>query len=157
MSKGPPSDNVVRFPPLPRLPPPPRFPQDPRQRQTSRILGGIARAVSNEMVVSGPNLVKGFPASAVDLGRLKTALERGVHRLDAEQVAERWDEVFAWMCRVVGAWVQRSKMLRIVQCEGGIRVEIQTQDDHGYYDYAFDVFPGRTTGAAARKRKGTNG
>jgi len=155
VSKDEPSANVARFPPLPRLPPPPRFPQDPRQQQTRRILGGIARAAQSQLVLAGPNLVKGFPASAVDLGRLKTALERGVHRLDAEQVAERWDEVFAWMRRLIAAWVQRYKMLKIVQRGGGIRVEIQTQDDHGYYDYAFDVFPGRTTQAAARKRKGT--
>jgi hypothetical protein len=155
MSKDEPSANVARFPPLPRMPPPPRFPPDSRQQQTSRILGSIARAVQNEMVLAGPNLVKGFPASAVDLGRLKNALERGVQRLNAEQVAERWDEVFAWMRRVIAAWVQRYKMMKIKRLEGGIRVEMQTQDDYGYYDYAFDVFPKRQTAAPRRRRATT--
>jgi hypothetical protein len=152
MSKQNPSPNVALFPPLPRVPSPPRFPPDARQRQTSRILGHIARAVQSEMVVAGPNLVKGFPASAVDLGRLKDALERGVQRLDATQVADRWDEVFAWMRRVIAAWVQRYKMLKIERLESGIRVEMQTQDDYGYYDYAFDVFPKRNATISKERR-----
>jgi hypothetical protein len=58
---------VARFPPLARIPAPPRFPPDPRQKRTRKILGGIARAVESEMIIAGPNLVKGFPASGVDL------------------------------------------------------------------------------------------
>ena len=30
---------------------------------------------------------------------------------------------------------------------GGIRVELETQDDHGYYSYGFDVFPGHRPAA----------
>jgi len=154
MSKEDPSANVARFPPLPRVPSPPRFPPDARQQQTSRVLGNIARAVQSEMVLAGPNLIKGFPASGVDLGRLKDALERGVQRLNAEQVADRWDEFQGWMRRVIAAWVQRYKMLKFKRFESGIRVEMQTQDDYGYYEYAFDVFPKRQA-PAPKKRKGT--
>jgi hypothetical protein len=96
------------------------------------------------MRVAGANLSTGFHASGVDLGRLQVALERGTARLDMVQIAERWDEVRAWMHDVLRAWVQRFKMLHIERRESGIRVEFQTQDDHGYYSYGFDVFAGRT-------------
>lgn len=151
MTKAEPPTKVVHFPPLPRIPTAPRFAPDPRQRRTSHILGEIARAVESEMVVAGPNLVQGFPASAVDLGRLQDALERGVQRLNAEQIAERWDEVLTWMRRVIRSWVQRYKMLKIERLEHGIRVEMQTQDDYGYYEYAFDVFP--KSDASKRRKK----
>jgi hypothetical protein len=134
---------LARFPPLARIPAPPRFPPDPRQKRTQKILGGIARVVESEMMIAGPNLVQGFPASGVDLGRLKSALERGIKHFDIRQLQERWDEVHAWMCRAIGTWVQRHKRLKIELADSGIRVEIKTQDDHGYYVYAFDVFPGR--------------
>ncbi len=153
MSKEKPTAKVTPFPPLPRIPTPPRFPPDPRQQQTSRIIGNIARAVEHEMKIAGPNLVQGFPASGVDLGRLKDALESGVQRLDAEQVAERWDEVFEWIRRVIAAWVQRYKTLKIERLEGGIRIEMETQDDHGYYDYAFDVFPKQQKNDPRKRRE----
>lgn len=134
---------VARFPPLARIPAPPRFPPDPRQKRTRKILGGIARAVESEMITAGPNLVKGFPASGVDLGRLKSALERGVKHFDSRQLEERSDEVRDWMRRAISIWVQRYKRLKIELAGNGLRIEIETQDDHGYYVYGFDVFPGR--------------
>jgi hypothetical protein len=137
----------VRFPPLPRLPTPPRLPGDPRQRQATRIIGTLARLAEPTMQLAGPNFVTGFHASALDLGRLQAALARGIARFDMAQITERWDEVLAWMRSVLRAWVQRYKHLKIERRDLGIRVEIQTQDDHGYYEYGFDVFPGR---AAAR-------
>jgi uncharacterized protein YprB with RNaseH-like and TPR domain len=54
---------------------------------------------------------------------------------------ERWDEVFSWMRRLLRSWVQRCKLVKIERQELGIRVELDTQDDHGYYKYGFDVFP----------------
>jgi hypothetical protein len=33
----------------------------------------------------------------------------------------------------------RVKHLRLVPAPNGVRVELQTQDDLGYYDYAFDA------------------
>ena len=68
---------------------------------------------------------------------------RGIARLDMRQVEARWDEVREWMRGVLRTWVQRYKMLNIERHENGIRVEIETQDDCGYYLYGFDVFPGR--------------
>jgi hypothetical protein len=38
--------------------------------------------------------------------------------------------------------------LKIERRQEGIRVEMKTQDDLGYYDYAFDVFPRRGRGSA---------
>jgi hypothetical protein len=108
-----------------------------------RILGAVGRVAGAQMHLAGPNFSTGYYASAVDLGALQTALSRGVARLDAVQVEERWDEVLDWMRRVLRAWVQRYKHLEIERHSSGIRVEMETQDDHGYYTYAFDVFPGR--------------
>jgi hypothetical protein len=132
---------------MPRLPPPPRFPPDARQAGAERILGSIARLAATTMGVAGPRFTHGFPASAVDLGRLQTALERGLKRFDAAQVEARWQEIFRWIVLVIGAWVQRYKELKIERHEQGIRVEMKTQDDLGYYDYAFDVFPRRGRGS----------
>jgi hypothetical protein len=87
--------------------------------------------------------VKGFPASGVDLGRLKSALERGIKHFNAQQLEERSDEVRDWMRRAISSWVQRYKRLKIELAGDGLRIEIETQDDHGYYVYRFDVFPGR--------------
>jgi hypothetical protein len=141
------TDNVVPFPPLPPVPRAPRFPVDARQARTTRILRGLAGVAEGSMRLAGPNFTTGFHASAVDLGRLQAALSRGVARLDGAQVEARWDEVFGWMMRVLRAWVQRYKSVHIQRGEAGIRVELETQDDHGYYSYGFDVFP-RTSGAA---------
>lgn len=99
------------------------------------------------MRVAGPNLSTGFYASAVDLGRLQTELARGMEHLDATQLEERWDEVARWLRSALGSWVQRCKHMKLDRREQGIHIELETQDDHGYYSYAFDVFPGRGTGS----------
>ena len=44
------------------------------------------------------------------------------------------------MRRLLRSWVQRCKLVKIERQELGIRVELDTQDDHGYYTYGFDVF-----------------
>jgi hypothetical protein len=136
------SDNpVARFPPLPAFPPAPQQPPDARQAQTRQIIAGLAGAVEAETQVAGPNLTTGYFASSVDLGRLQSELAKGVARLNAAQLEERWDEVFSWMHRLLRAWVQRCKLMKIERKELGIRVELETQDDHGYYEYRFEVFP----------------
>jgi len=132
---------VVSFPPLPRIPAPPVLPDDPRQRRAGHILGKIAVVAQASMEVAGPNLVRGFHASAVDLGRLQGALRRGLARFNGAQLEARWPEVFEWLRRVIAAWVQRYKHLKIERLASGIHIEIQTQDDHGYYRYEFDVIP----------------
>lgn len=136
-----PTGRVVSFPPLPRIPAPPVLPDDPRQRRASHILGKIADVAQASMEVAGPNLVRGFHASAVDLGRLQDALRRGVSRFNAAQLEARWPEVFGWLRRVIAAWIQRCKHIKIERLAGGIHIAIQTQDDHGYYRYDFDVIP----------------
>jgi hypothetical protein len=143
MSKEQPSAKVIHFPPLPRIPTPPRFPPDARQQQTGKIINNIAQALKNQATIVGPNLVDGFPASAVDLGRLQEVLEQGLQRLEWTQIAERWDEVQEWMSRLLQGWVQRNKMVKFDRRENGIAIELQTQDDWGYYRYVFDIFPGR--------------
>jgi hypothetical protein len=132
---------VAQFPPLPPIPPAPPQPLDERQAKTNQIVGGLADAVKGEMRLAGPNLTAGFCASSVDLGRLQAELAQGIARLNAAQIEERWDEVFSWMRRLLRSWVQRCKHMKIERQERGIRVEFETQDDHGYYNYGFDVFP----------------
>ncbi|MBI5533729.1 MAG: hypothetical protein HY898_13495 [Deltaproteobacteria bacterium] len=106
------------------------------------------------MQVAGPNLVHGFHASAVHLGSLQSALARGIARLDRIQVKERWDEIFEWMQHLIRTWVQRCKMMRVKRRATGIRVELETQDDYGYYTYGFDVFPGRETRPSRARKHG---
>ncbi len=140
---------VVLFPPLPPLPAPPRVGPDPRQRTFEAIVGAMAGPLSRRGRVGVANVARGFPASAVDLGAIQTALQRGVARLDMKQVRARWSaDLFAWMRRVVLTWVQRCKLLQFRLRPRGIHVRMETQDDDGYYCYAFDVFPGKV----ARRR-----
>jgi hypothetical protein len=95
------------------------------------------------MRISGPNMSTGYHASAVDVGRLQAALERGLARFDKSQIEARWDEIFEWIRGVARSWVQRCKHMRIERRQDGIRIELETQDDLGYYEYGFDVFPRR--------------
>jgi len=100
------------------------------------------------------NLSTGYRASAVDIGRLKDAIERGLKSFTITQIREREDEVLRWINDLLRVWVQRRKTSAMKICEAGLRIELQTQDDNGYYDYAFDVFPGRRTAhGAARQRR----
>ena len=98
-------------------------------------------SVAGQMHVAGPNLSTGYHASAVNLGELQSVLAKSISRLSSEQLANRWSEVFDWLQRTLRVWVQRCKQLKIERNELGIHIEIETQDDHGYYRYSFDVFP----------------
>jgi hypothetical protein len=141
--QAPGAGKVIAFPPLPPVPRPPRLPPDPRQRTAAHIVGSIADMAHKTMRVAGPNFATGFHASAVDLGGVQTALGRGIARLDMGQVEARWDEVRDWMLDVLRVWVQRCKGMNFERHENGVHVELETQDDHGYYSYEFDVFPGK--------------
>jgi hypothetical protein len=142
---------VVRLPRLPRVPEPPQSGMDVRQSQFRRIVGNLGAAIGGHVALSTANVQSGYPASAPDVGRLKDALERGLARFDMVQVRARWDDdVFDWLRLSVKAWVQRCKMLQIRPRRNGIQIRLLTQDDHGYYRYEFDVFPGKRT----RKRMG---
>lgn len=134
---------VTPFPPIPKLPKPPQFAADPRQSSSAHVIGAIANIARGTMHVSGPNLSTGFHASAVELGRLQSVLERGLARFDDGQLEARWNEVFDWIRRVARSWVQRCKKMHIERRELGIRIELETQDDLGHYEYGFDVFPRR--------------
>src|SRR2546426_3047299 len=148
------SGNVVPFPPLARTPPPPRSRFDPRQANLARVVGALIDALGGSRCARSTNLVTGFRASAVDVGRVKTILEAGVAAFDMRQVKARWKrDVFAWMVETTRAWVQRCKLVRLRPRETGIRVELQTQDDEGYYDYGFDVLPGRRRASSRRRRR----
>jgi hypothetical protein len=139
----------ARFPPLPRVPPPPTFAVDERQTRTMAFLGGLIEQTQERMRLAGPNFATGFHASAVDMGQLQHALGRGVQRLSDAQLEERWDEVLDWLRKCIRAWVQRTKMVKLERATGGVRVELQTQDDRGYYTYGFDVFTKRERESAA--------
>lgn len=134
---------VAPFPPLPPIPPPPKLPADGRQSAVKRIVGALTDFAEGDMGVAGPNLSTGFYASAVDVGRLQAELTQGISRLTAAQFEQRWEEVFDWIRRMLRTWVQRCKQMKIERREGGIRIELETQDDHGYYKYGFDAFPGK--------------
>jgi hypothetical protein len=122
------------------------LPADPRQRHLPSIGARLSDALGDAMHIQTNNTTTGFHAAAVDLGRLKSELERGIQRLDMDAVRGRWTaDIRAWMTRLVFSWVQRAKELNFDLRERGIHLRIETQDDAGYYHYAFDVMPGRKT------------
>ena len=120
-----------------------------------RIVGRLSATLTDQFQSRAEsNLSTGYRASAVDIGRLKDAIERGLKSFTITQIREREDEVLRWIYDVLRVWAQRRKTSAITICEAGLRIELQTQDDHGYYDYAFDVFPGRRTARGpARQRR----
>lgn len=135
---------MVHFPPLPPLPEPPELPADPRQRSLPSFAAQLSDALGDSTHFRTANTTSGFHAAAVDLGRLKAAMERGIQRLDMETIRSRWDaDVRAWLTRLLLTWVQRAKEASFDLRELGIHVRFETQDDAGYYQYAFDVMPGR--------------
>ncbi len=72
-------------------------------------------------------------------------------RFSTEQRDARWnDELFPWILRVLATWVQRRKHVAIERVAEGIHIELETQDDLGYYRYMFDVFPLRELRKARR-------
>ena len=130
------------FPPLPKTPAPPQFDLDPRQRRFLKIAAAIVDQLGSSSASFEVQAMSGFPASAVNVGELKSALEGGMKRLDMRAVRVRWsDDVFDWMRLTIRAWVQRCKMMRLVARRNGVNVKLETQDDLGYYRYEFDVFP----------------
>src|SRR3954462_9686353 len=99
-SRGRPANNsreVAPFPPDPRPPKAPQLPADPRQSSTARIINAIAGVAGSSMSVSGANLSTGVHASAVDVGRVQAALERGLTRFEKNQLEARWDEICDWI------------------------------------------------------------
>ena len=116
---------------------------DRRQRRAAGTLRKL-RAQLGGMVPADTNIEAGYPASSVDLGRLQEMLERSLSGLDMVGVRHRWDEdVEEFLLRTVRAHVQRVKELSVDCRETGIHISFRTQDDLGYYRYAFDVFPVR--------------
>lgn len=120
------------------------MPPDPRQRFLPNLAARLSEALGDEMHLQASNTSTGFFASAVDLGRLKLALEEGLQRFDIDIIRARWTvDVRAWMTRLVFSWVQRGKELHYDLGERGVHLRLVTRDDLGEYEYAFDVFPGR--------------
>jgi hypothetical protein len=75
----------------------------------------------------------GFPASAVDLGRLQTEIERAFAGWSSEEIRSRWrSDVFPWVSQFTRTWVQRRSVLHV-------RIGLDTKDDRGYYHYVFEV------------------
>ncbi|HVR37502.1 MAG TPA: hypothetical protein VMU84_00285 [Thermoanaerobaculia bacterium] len=140
--------DVVAFPPLPPVPDPPTETEDARQASFRQIAAGLVeQLLQGSGGIATANLVTGYRASAVDVGHLQEVIERGLERFDMEQVRRRWDDdVFAWLRQILLAWIQRCKFIHFELEENGIRIQLQTQDDRGYYHYEFDVFPGRISG-----------
>lgn len=135
---------IVQFPPLPPLPVPPEGGMDPRQAKVSRIASSLASVLRGPMELGGPNLSRGFRASAVDLGALQAMLEQALARFDGERLRARWDQdVRNWIAQALLRWVQRLKSLKLRLVEDAVQIELETQDDRGYYQYQFEVSPGR--------------
>ena len=138
--------DVLRFPPLPPIPDPPTGLHDDRQRTFVRVIGGLGSQLGNgDIFVSPASLATGYRASAVDLGRIQEEIERALELFDMEQVRSRWnDDLFVWLRRMLLMWIQRCKFLHFdIDGEKGIHIEVQTQDDRGYYEYHVEAFPGR--------------
>lgn len=150
MTDDPPTPGLVHFPPLPALPEPPQLAPDPRQRTLQRISANLAGLLADGMQLGTANTTHGFHASAVDLGRLKAALEDGLRRFDMDTLRARWDvDIRVWVAALLMRWVQRVKEADFDVREIGVHLRVRTQDDAGYYDYAFDIFPGRPARHAA--------
>jgi hypothetical protein len=59
-----------------------------------------------------------------------------------DATTECWDEIFNWIRRVARTWVQRCERVRLERRQMVIRIELETQDDLGYYEYDSTYFRG---------------
>ncbi|HEU4369959.1 MAG TPA: hypothetical protein VFV05_17180 [Methylomirabilota bacterium] len=109
------------------------------------MVGHLTTALSDvEGEVQVAATSTGFPASAVDLGRLQSEMEGALAGWSSKDVRSRWrDEVFPWISRFTRAWVQRRSILTAKRTRSGIRIVLDTKDDRGYYHYVFEVFLNR--------------
>lgn len=129
---------------LPSVPPPPSFGPDPRQEIFYRTVGHLSAEFQGKGEIHVASTATGYPASAVDLGRLQAEIERALAGLTPDEIRARWSaEVLPWLAEFTRNWIQRRKTLQAEIRERGIALTIETQDDSGHYTYAFDVFPGR--------------
>jgi hypothetical protein len=152
-------DDVARFPPLPPILSPTGTEPDQRQTTSQHVIAALVdHLVQNDYTSSTATMAYGFRASAVDLGALQKLLGEGLGRFSMDQVRQRWDDdVLRWVCAGIRTWVQRCKEMHFELADNGIHISLQTQDDHGYYQYEFDVFPGKRATRLNKKRSKKSG
>jgi hypothetical protein len=136
------SDALILFPPLPEMPAPPVVGSDPRQSSFRGIVGALTEATSEWGQIRATNLALGYHASAPSLGVIKSAHEQALAHFDMRIVHDRWDQdLLRWLGKSLVRWVQRTKRVSTELHTNGIAVEIEAQDDLGYYRYGFDLMP----------------
>lgn len=135
-----PADVLILFSPLPEMPEPPVVGDDPRQTKFRGIIGALADATRDHVQLNVTNLDTGYHASAPALGVLKSAHEETLGHFDMRGVRDRWEkDLQRWLSNSLARWIQRTKQVTMKLYPNGIAVEIETQDDHGYYRYCFDI------------------
>ena len=113
---------------------------DPHQSSFRGIVGALADATREWGQVSVTNLATGYHASAPALGVIKNAHEQALAHFDMRIARDRWDQdLRRWLGKSLLRWIQRTKQITIELHTNGISVEIETQDDLGYYRYGFDL------------------
>jgi len=118
--------------------------EDPRQDMGRRTLGRGTVQQGRRGGTVMYNLTHGMAAARVDLARLQELLEGIMADLTVAEMTARWDDdVREALQDALLEWVQRVDAFELEAHESGARVSIQTQDDFGYYQFAFDAFPGR--------------
>jgi hypothetical protein len=134
------ASDVVRFPPLPHMPEPPVVGPDARQTAFLGIVGRLSEAIAEHGHIQATNLATGYHASAPAVGIVKSAHEQALTHFDMRNVHDRWEEDLGrWLSNSLIRWFQRTKRVSTKLYPNGIAVEIETQDDHGYYRYGFDI------------------
>ncbi len=140
----PPSRSRGERTPLRQAPEAPRF-TDPRQSVGRSSLGkGTAQTGRRNGGSVMYNFTSGMGASSVNLGQLQTIIETILADITLPELTARWnDDVSTAVQDALLEWVQRVDHFELELHESGVRVSLQTQDDFGYYHYAFDAFPER--------------
>jgi hypothetical protein len=70
----------------------------------------------------------------------KNAHEQALARFDMGIASDRWErDLRRWFGKSLLRWIQRTKQITTKLHTNGISVEIETQDDLGYYHYGFDL------------------
>ena len=119
--------------------------EDPRQDIGRRTLGKGTAQLGRRGSSVQYNLATGMSASGVNLGKLQSLLEGMICEFDMGELSERWDDdVRSALQDAVLEWVQRVDAFELELHDSGVSISLQTQDDYGFYQYGFDVFPGRS-------------
>lgn len=122
-----------------KIPSPPKY-RDPRQSAVRQV-ARHARDQGATRITVLTNIQTGYPASDVDVPRIRSMLERALQRTGVDWLRKHWAVVRSTIECSVDVWAQRVKHIKVTPRWRGrtAHVDFTTEDDNGTYRHEFDI------------------